>query len=338
MKPARRGRPGIWWGAALLGAALLLAGWGYTLTLPPNIHSRVYRYIRVTPGSTADAIAVTLQRQGIIRSGLAFRILSRWEGLSTRLKAGVYRLSPHDSLTDVLNRIRSGDVVVIKVTIPEGFTVREIVARLVAHHIGQAGQYQSLEHRPLPGMPKPAPGVRDALEGYLFPATYSFPWGTTPRQAVALMWQTFQKRAYALYRTAKHPSLSFSEWVTLASIVQAEDHDVQDAPKVAAVFINRLHRGMPFQSDATVRYALDHRVSGGLTLKDLAVDSPYNTYQHKGLPPGPISNPGLAMLRAALYPAHVPYLYFLSLRNGKIVFATTYQEQLAHIAQANAHP
>jgi UPF0755 protein len=233
--------------------------------------------------------------------------------------------------------MEQGDVVTIRVSIPEGFTAGQIFARLEVHHIGTAHQYQALLRHPPAGMPTPGPGVRDPYEGYLFPATYKFPFGTTAAQAVKIMWQVFTQRALPLYES-QHTSLSLSQWVTLASIIQREDKWPNDAAKVSGVFTNRLHIGMRLQSDATVRYALDNLPRGALDYQQLQVASPFNTYLHKGLPPGPISNPGMMALSAALKPASVPYLYFLALPSGRILFATTYKGQLANIAYANKHP
>jgi UPF0755 protein len=229
-----------------------------------------------------------------------------------------------------------GEVVTTRVTIPEGFTVQQIVQRLVEHHIGSKKAFASLLAHPLPGMPPASAGVRDPYEGYLFPATYQFPYGTSPQEALLIMWQTFKARAMALYDQS-HSSVNMEQWITLASIIQEEDKNPRDAAKISGVFANRLKRGMPLQSDATVRYALGRAVSGPLTLRDLGVHSPYNTYWHKGLPPGPICNPGMLSLKAALSPAKVPYLYFIALPNGRTLFATTYAQQLANIRYANQH-
>lgn len=337
-RPGQRGRQRRRWiGAVALAAVLFGAGYGWYVFQPRVAGSTQSDYVNVAPGQSADSIGALLQQRGIIRSSLAFRVLSRLDHLSRSLKSGVYRLSPSESLTHILEIMKNGNVVVIKVTIPEGFTVGQIAARLVAHHIGSIQQYRRLETKPLPGMPAPSKGVRDPLEGYLFPATYSFPYGVTPRQALQTMWQTFVAKTRTLYRNS-HTGLSYAEWVTLASIVQQEDQKPQDASKIAAVFLNRLKVHMPFQSDATVRYALHRQVASGLSYSDLQVKSPYNTYLHPGLPPGPITNPGMVALKAALHPAAVPYLYFLGLRNGSDLFATTYQQHLANIAYANSHP
>ncbi len=326
-----------WIGAVALAAVLFVVGYAWYVFQPVAIHSTRYQYLSVTPGQSADNIGSMLQKRGIIRSSLAFRVVSRLDHLSRTLKSGVYRLSPSESLTRILQVMKDGNVVVIKVAIPEGFTVSQITARLVADHIGSMAQYRRLEARPLPGMPNPAQGVRDPLEGFLYPATYSFAYGVTPRQALDTMWKTFQSKTVGWYKKS-HATLSYTQWITLASIVQQEDQVPQDAAKIAAVFLNRLKAHMPFQSDATVRYALHRKAASGLTYSDLQVSSPYNTYRHHGFPPGPITNPGLVALKAALHPAPVPYLYFLGLRNGRDLFATTYQQHLANIAYANSHP
>lgn len=330
--------PKFWIRAVVLGAALLVFLWIRWALAPANALSHRFFYVKVLPGQSAGQIAETLKHKGIIRSALAFQVMSRFDNLSRTLKSGVYRLSPRDTLTTILQSMRSGNVVVIKVSIPEGFTVHQIIQRLLAHHIGTAQQYQNILKSPLPGMPKPAAGVRDPYEGYLLPATYSFPWGTTAEQAIHIMWDGFQERAIRQLYQKSHSRLSLTEWVTLASIVQQEAKRPADSGKIARVFLNRIQAHMPFQSDATVRYAMGQAIQGGLTLKDLSFPSPYNTYQHTGLPPGPISCPGLFVLKQTLHPPKVPYLYFLSLRNGRILYATTYAQHLANIRYADTHP
>ncbi|MBX5466495.1 MAG: endolytic transglycosylase MltG [Firmicutes bacterium] len=299
----------------------------------PENHRLVTVVVR--PGDSAAVVGERLRQAGLIRSALWFALWSRLSGGARDLKAGVYRFSPSESPAAMLQAIVKGQVAVVRVTIPEGWTVRQVVARLVQAGVGTPAQYRRLLHTPFSGMPDPAPGVRDPFEGYLFPATYAVPWGASPRQALAMMWQTFSERAVAgIWQRQAHPALSLQQWVTLASLVQAESDRPKDDPLVAAVFWNRLKRGMPLQSDATVRYALSGQPPAGRSA--LAVASPYNTYLYRGLPPGPIDNPGLAALEAALHPARVGYLYFVSTPEGHLVFATTYQQQLAHIAALRA--
>lgn len=285
-------------------------------------------------------MGVALRQAHLIRSALWFALFSRLSGASRSLKSGVYRLTPADSPAKMLSQMVNGEVAVIRVTIPEGWTTSQVVERLVQAHIGTLAEYHRLLSQPGPGMPTPAKGTQDPWEGYLYPATYAFPWGETASGALKLMWKTFQQRAIqGLYRQDPHPPLPLSQWVTLASIVQAEVARPQDAPLVAGVFMNRLKSGIPLQSDATVRYAQQLLArSGSKGASGLQVDSPYNTYLHKGLPPSPIDNPGLVALKAALYPAKVPYYYFLSTPDGHMLFATTYQEQLQHLNALRAQP
>lgn len=318
-------------GAVLLAAALFVVMWGVSLLGPESPSSTRVSLVRVRVGETASQVGTALQRRGIIQSALAFDLFSRYNGVATHLSAGVYRVSPRDSLSRIMARMRAGDVVVVKVTIPEGFTVQQIAWRLVQHHIGTTAQFRTLEHQALPGMPKPQAGVRDPLEGYLFPATYSFSYGTGARQALEVMWQTFDTRMIqGVYRHA-HTHLTLVQWVTLASIVQGEVKDPSQAADTAAVFINRYKAGMRFQSDATVKYAIGGMPPGGLRAADLKSPSPYNTYGHPGFPPGPIDNPGLTALKAALHPAHVNYLYFVSLPSGRLVFSASFRQQLLNI-------
>ncbi len=325
----------IW--TAVLVAVLLSGLWVWEQLQPMNPSDSHATYLTVHSGESAVSIGQTLQDKGLIHSAFVFRILSRTSGLSRSLERGVYRIRLDQSPRQIIAMMQQGDVAATKVSIPEGFTVQQIVARLAANHIGTMAEYRVLLRTPLPGMPLAAAGVRDPYEGYLFPATYEFPHGTTARQALDLMWQTFTAHALPLYH-ASHTALSLVQWVTLASIIQREDKLPADAPEVSGVFTNRLKIGMPLQSDATVRYALAKNTSGPVDYQQLQVHSPFNTYVNKGLPPGPISDPGTVALNAALHPASVPYLYFISLPSGQILFATTYPGQLANIAYANKHP
>ncbi len=332
-----RNRRMVWWaGTALLGAVLSLGIWLWLQFQPlnPSIHRPTY--FRVVPGQSAGQIGYSLYRKGLVRSPLAFRFLSDISSQSRALQSGVYRITPGDSPGRILAMMERGDVVTIRVSIPEGFTVQQIVQRLIEHHIGSKTVFRTLLARPLPGMPQARKGTRDPYEGYLFPATYQFPYGISAKAALATMWQTFKSRALVLYRHS-HSPLSLQQWVTMASIIQQENKNPSDAPKISGVFVNRLRKQMPLQSDATVRYAIGHALKGSLTLANLRVNSPYNTYLHKGLPPGPICSPGTLALKAALRPAKVPYLYFLALPNGHTLFATTYAQQLANIRYAHQH-
>ncbi len=321
----------------LAGAlALLGLGWGLWQQAqgPVKPGDRALVVVTVPAGASARQVAALLQQRGVVRSAWAFLWLAEQQGIASRLKAGPYQLSPGWDLKRVVRHLADGDLLLYRVTIPEGLTVMQAVGRLVHAHLGSRRQFLAVIRHGLPGLSPPA-GVRDPMEGFLFPDTYLIPAGTPPAQVIRLMWQDFQRRTAPLIKELPADE-SVWQWVTLASIVQAEDAKPADAPLIAAVFVNRLQQGMPLQSDATVRYALDRPVDGRLTLADLGVASPYNTYQHLGLPPGPIDCPGLMALEAALHPAHVPYLYFVGTPTGGDLFATTYAQHLANVAKVQA--
>ncbi|CAB1128952.1 Endolytic murein transglycosylase [Candidatus Hydrogenisulfobacillus filiaventi] len=317
-------------GAAALALAAGAGGWRY-VNGPLHPGAREVRYIRVRPGESAAAIGRQLQAAGVVRSGLFFAWWSRLGGRATAIKAGTYRLSPAMTATAILARMVRGQVAVVRVVLPEGLTVRAAVARLERAGIGSPAAWAAALRRPPAGIP-PAPGVRDPWEGYVFPATYTLPWGAGPRAALGAALAAFRRETAGAAPLLARQHWTLTEWVTLASLVQAEgNQDPATDARIAAVFENRLARGMPLQSDASVRYALGDPPSGPLDLQDLTVPSPYNTYRYRGLPPGPICNPGAVALQAALHPARVGYLYFVSTPDGRFLFADTYAQQLQHL-------
>lgn len=319
-----------WWGlgiGAAVAALLLIVAWGYFLG-PAGTSGRG-RYVTVPMGATAAAIARELTAEGILRSPWGFVWLAEERNLAGRLRPGTYRLSPDLTPAAILSDLVRGTRY-RTVSVPPGATVADIIARLVRQHIGTAQAYARLVKTGLPGMPSDGRGTRDRLEGYLYPATYAFPRGIGARQALAMMWAPFKARVLE-GRHPLPPGMTVRQWITLASIVQAEVGGGRLAPIVAAVFLNRLHRRMPLQSDATVRYAIGPAGRHGLRPADFLNPSPYNTYRHAGLPPSPIDLPSAGALRAVLHPARVPYLYFVTLPGGHAQFAVTYQGQLRHL-------
>ncbi len=329
-----------WRALAAAVVVVLLGGglWFRALVSAPRPADRATQLFTVAAGDTATEVGTLLARQGLIQSGWLFSAWSRVNHLESHLRAGVYVLSPSMPLAQVMAVLSQGDILVHRVTIPGGLTVQATVARLVAGHVATRAALDQALKQGLPGLSPPPSlqGVRDPLEGFLYPDTYSFPAGTPARQVVLAMWADFRARTASLRGQLAADHLTLWRWVTLASIVQAEYGYAPDAPKIAAVFDNRLAQGMRLQSDATVRYALGHPVTGGLTVADLTVASPYNTYVAAGLPPGPIDAPGLVALRAVLHPAHVPYLYFVAMPDGRSLFATTYAQHLKNVARVQA--
>ncbi len=282
--------------------------------------------VRVAPGENAAQIGALLERKGVVRSALAFELFIKLNGLGTRLEAGAYDLNPGMSLNQVIGRLVEGRVAGMRLTIPEGFTVRQVSSLLVARGIVSRSSFAAAVAAGRYGLPfvPGGPKVSTDLEGYLFPATYRFYPREKAGEVVGAM--------VARFRAALTPddlkrirSLGWTipQAITLASIVQREAKFKRDMALVAAVFTNRLRLRMPLQSDATVEYLLP-KATVRLSLADLRIASPYNTYLHLGLPPGPICNPGEAAIQAAIHPAKVGYLYFLNLPGGKTIYANTY--------------
>jgi UPF0755 protein len=268
-------------------------------------------------GSTLSDIATLLESRGVIRNAFIFRVLARTRHADEEVRAGAYAFAPHESESEILDQLRSGGAQIATwVTIPEGFTATQIAQRLQHEGVGRAGDFKR---------------AFQGHEGYLFPSTYLVPLAATPAQVTHMLTDQFAKelppdaaaRARALH-------VSVAQAVTVASLVEREAQIEPDRPLIAGVIYNRLRLGMPLQVDATIEYALPQHKSV-LSLRDLKVDSPYNTYQHTGLPPTPIANPGLPSLLAALHPAKTDDLYYVYCGNGHHVFAKTLSEHQANV-------
>jgi UPF0755 protein len=287
--------------------------------------------VEIAPGTHSRAIADQLAAAGVIRSALAFDALAHWDGVAGRLQAGEYDFSPSMSALQVLARIVHGDVVTYRVTVPAGADVEQVAAAVAASGLWSRDQMLAAAKDPslvAPWLPAGAP-VRYAVEGYLYPDTYTFTRADSPRAVLATMVGRFARAAAPLAPEAASRHLTLNQWVTLASMVEREASTPADQSAVAAVFLNRLRIGMALQSDPTVLYALGER-TGELTAADLAIASPYNTYRSTGLPPGPIASPDLGALQAVLHPAAITALYFIARPDGTLVFAQTYAQQLAN--------
>ncbi|HEY8552329.1 MAG TPA: endolytic transglycosylase MltG [Thermaerobacter sp.] len=328
----RIGRRGV--GLVAAGTLVLLAGaagWAYGAYLhalePPRPGSSDAVVVRVPQGASTAEIAELLHRRGLIRHPLAFRLLARAHGRDGRLKAGVYRLSPGMAADAVLDKLARGDVLTARFTIPEGWTVDQIVDHLVARGLVERDAFRAALDRAaatwpyLPRDEADRAALKEPLEGYLFPDTYRVPVDergrvTDPDQVVRMMLDRFREVFGPEEEArARRQGLTVHQVVTLASIVEREARVAEERPLIAAVYRNRLERGMSLDADPTVLYALG-RTSGALSRRDLQVASPYNTYRNPGLPPGPIGAPGRASLQAVLHPADVDYLYFVLSPDG----------------------
>jgi len=289
--------------------------------------------VTIPPGSTLDAAVDSLAAKQIIARPGPFRLYATLRGLRRSLKSGVYLLREHEDWGEVVTALSRGRGIEARWTVREGLMLVE-VAELARAQLGMPrDSFVAAATDPalLAGLGLP-PGATSA-EGYLFPTTYVVPLRIGARELVRVMTREFADQWRPEWQ-GRLDSLRLSrhELVTLASIVEAEVRYDPDRPYVSAVYHNRLARGMKLDADPTVIYAHGRRLKR-VWEKHLAVRSPYNTYRHRGLPPGPIGQPGGASLEAALYPAQIPFVYFVAQPDGKHIFSTTYREHLAAIAR-----
>lgn len=312
--------------AALTGlVALALAGVeAWRITTPPPSLRTASQVVEVPANAGALAIARGLAAAGAIRSPEGFLLLALVRGTLRTLKAGEYEVPRGASTLDVLALLESGRVRQHPVLHPEGATVAELARALEAARLARAEDVLRVARDPtfLQAHGIAAPSA----EGYLFPDTYLVVRGMTPEQILGRMVQRMQaKLTPELRDRARARGLGVHELLTLASIVEREAVVPEERRLIAAVFWNRLRRGMPLQADPTVQYGAG-KERQALTRADLEQDTPYNTYQRPGLPPGPIASPGLAAIEAALDPAPVDYLYFVARDDQRHHFSRTLEE------------
>jgi len=274
--------------------------------------------------SSFHAATDSLERAGIVRFPLLFRIFARVKGDDRRIKPGTYLFKRGTPWTDVLDALNGGHGLVNSITIPEGYSLQQIVPLLAQtlHVPVDSVNVAVTDTAQLARLDIPTKN----LEGYLFPDTYAFPEGTTARQAVSEMIKRFQREWKPEWNNRLTAlALNRNDIVTLASIIEKEAKRPEERPVISAVYHNRLRAGMLLQADPTIQFALG-RHTPRILYKDLEVKSPYNTYKHAGLPPGPIASPGGPSLIAALFPANVSYKYFVADSDGHHEFRTTLSE------------
>jgi len=334
----RRRKRGGWRRVAIgLGVLLLLlmvpAGqlaWSWwKLQRPYKGYAGAEKLVTVEPGTAASQILQTLEKERVLADAKLARTYLIYFMGDPKLQAGEYRFRGPLTTSRVLGMLMRGEVVSRFVTIVEGLTLEEIAEQLAKERFGRREVFLDLMRSPrlIADFDPDAPD----LEGYLFPETYTFASGTGEREIVETLVRTFRQRFEREVRpllASGPPGRSVRQVVTLASIVEKEAKVGADRPLIAAVYSNRLQRGIGLAADPTVIYALKRlgRWHGNLRREDLRMDSPYNTYRWAGLPPGPICSPGLASLAAAAAPADVPYLYFVGRNDGTHVFAETLAE------------
>lgn len=332
MRPIRSG-PGRRAAIGTLAlAAAALAAWHWLG--PYKSYDAESVVISIPRGESPSAVASRLRDAGVIRSALVFRSIARLRGHAASLQAGEYEFEGKLSPAQVLDTLVRGEVLLHKLTIPEGLSGQEVVERVAAMDLAEAGELEAAFRDPS-AISGDDPEARN-LEGYLFPDTYHFARGTPAPRILGTMVDRFKREfGPALRARARAMGMSLRQTVTLASLIEKETSVPGERARISAVFHNRLRLGMALQCDPTVIYALASAglYNGSLTREDLAYTSPYNTYLNPGLPPGPIASPGAASLRAAVEPADSSDLYFVADGSGGHAFSTSLEDHLRAVAR-----
>jgi len=309
------------WGS--LAIILIVAGLLFfkaSLPMSDNTQPQVFE---VKSGMTLKQVSQELFRQNLIRSANAFQAIALIQDKEKLIKVGEYYISPSMLPAEILQRITSGKTVLHSITIPEGYRITEIANLLEEKDLADKNIFlqEAKNVELLEGIPT------SSLEGYLFPDTYHFGKRTTEAAIINKMVETFKERALKqeFLKRAEDLGFSYHEIITLASLIEKETGKDSERKQISSVFHNRLKKNMLLQTDPTVIYVIDF-FDGNIRKRDLNIDSPYNTYRYKGLPPGPIANPGLKSIIAALYPATTSNLYFVSKQDGSHKFSATLNE------------
>lgn len=310
------------WYLPLCLLLLLSLGGHLYLVRPAGDGKRVYG-LTVPKGAGFAQVAHELERQGIVRSAIHFRLVGRLKGLDRRMQPGDYRLSNVMSPAEILEKMASGVSDARKFVVPEGYSIYQLAELLEKQQLFGRKEFLAVcsDKQLLQSFDIGAKTV----EGYLFPGTYLIGFQMDVRGLVVEMVREFRHRIASLQGQLDKAGLSLHQVITLASMVEKEAVVPEEKPLIASVFRNRLKIGMPLQSDPTAIYGV--RAFGGtVTKRDLQRESPYNTYRVKSLPPGPIGNPGIDAIKAVLQPARTDYLYFVARKDGTHQFSRTLQE------------
>lgn len=305
---------------------------------PADPSNHKMKRVEIPPGSNVMEIGSILKAKGIIKNAYVFSYYVK-SSHKAGFQAGTYKMTPSMKMDEIINSLQKGGIAAIQFTIPEGSNLGQIAAIISRHSsysskqvLQRAGDRAFIE-----GLMKKYPrlltkdvlnqNIMYPLEGYFYPATYSFYHKHVTLDEILDSMVAKTNAVFASYQEKRHAmQLSPHQLLTIASLIEEEATQKADRTKIASVFYNRLEKKMPLQTDPTIIYAL-HKHKEKVTYKDLRVNSPYNTYKHKGLPPGPIASPGEQSLQAALIPAKTNYLYFLAdMKTGRVYFAKTLKE------------
>jgi UPF0755 protein len=306
-----------------------------SLFQPPSRSTKIVR-MEVPRNATLRTIAERLEQKGLIRHRYAFMLLARLMGESSNLKAGEYELHPSMQLLEIMDKLSRGDATAVWFTVPEGYTVDQVADTLDKLDMVDRRHFLRLVQSDGSRFDTAVKVPRRSLEGYLFPDSYKFKKGVSEATIITGMLKNFHTQVVdGLREEIRANDLSLDKLVTLASLIEREARVPEDRPLISAVIRNRLKEKMLLQIDATVLYALGQHKDRVL-FEDLKVDSPYNTYQNPGLPPGPICSPGIEAIKAALRPAKADYLYYVARPDGSHIFTNTLSEHNAAIKKARA--
>ncbi len=301
------------------------------VTHPPSATGDRVR-VTIARGEGLSAVLKDLESQGLVRHAWTLEFFARTLGDDRKVRRGTYEFAVGTPAVQILRAMVQGDVLAVRVTIPEGFTTWQIAGAFRAAGIDSTAMLAATRDSTLLHVWRVPTGT---LEGYLFPDTYKVPFGSEAGDVVAQMLERFNSEWTPEFsRRASEIGMTRHQVLALASVVEAEARVPEERPVVSAVYHNRLRTGMRLEADPTVAYAMGG-FRGRLLYKDLEIDSPYNTYKHAGLPPGPICSPGASSIRAALYPDEtVTALYFVARGDGTHVFSTTLADHHAAVRAA----
>jgi len=312
--------------AVLCAAAAVLSVVGWGLFLPAGPHSPAL--VTVEPGESASLVASRLVEKRLIPSADLFVAAAYVTGRWRRIQAGQFEVSPSMTPVQILEALCDSKRRAWRwLAVPEGYTLHQIAEAVQERGLASAQQFldaaSASAASDFPFLPPDG-----GLEGYLYPDTYRVDVGQSPERIVRQMLARFREAVWQRLFEEKlyYRGRSLRDLITLASLVEAEARHDKERAIIAGVLTNRLNRGIKLECDATVQYALGDGRKAKLTYQDLQISSPYNTYQHAGLPPGPICSPGEASIRAAMKPARVPYLYYVARADGSHVFSVTFSQ------------
>lgn len=314
----------------------LIGGYVYIQIGPYDKNSKKDIIVEIPNGSTLTDVSNILKENKLIKNKILFKVVAKFKPNEHGVKAGKYLLNQSYSNSKILDILLSGKIYNegIKVTIPEGLTYKETIKYLTDKGIGNKEKYEKLINNPKEFYNEFSFLKEDdikSLEGFLYPDTYYFEKNSTEKEVLSEMLKRFNQMYTDKFKEEQEKrGLTLQQVVNLASIVEKEAVLDEDRPMIASVFYNRLDIGMPLQSDATIQYIFDER-KDRVMYKDLKIDSPYNSYVNKGLPPTPIANPGVKSIEAVLNPATSDYLYFVATMDGKNNYSKTYEEHLKHV-------